>query len=191
MHQRVLCIQRTMKKFISVILISSIYIVTLVRSVLLLDSNLILKVTDHLQINKPIIYDYDDFLNINAKSKLYRKLFLNYQSASFNSINNEEQINFQDKQTFVVLCSTLQNFTWKFFGDSIVLVVSNIKNETDLENLSETIAINAQVYFLDYNSSKLYEAYTINNYKITKFLGLYNARMASRGCCLRALCMVF
>ena len=163
-----------MKKFISVILISSIYIVTLVRSVLLLDSNLILKVTDHLQINKPIIYDYDDFLNINAKSKLYRKLFLNYQSASFNSINNEEQINFQDKQTFVVLCSTLQNFTWKFFGDSIVLVVSNIKNETDLENLSETIAINAQVYFLDYNSSKLYEAYTINNYKITKFLGLYN-----------------
>ena len=164
-----------MKKFISVILISSIYIVTLVKSVLLLDTNLILKATDHLQINKPIIYDYDDFLNINAKSKLYRKLFLNYQSASFNSINNEEQINFQDKQTFVVFCGTLQNFTWKlkFFGDFTVLVVSNIKNETDLENLSETIAINAQVYFLDYNSSKLYEAYTINNYKMTKFLGLY------------------
>ena len=68
---------RTMNKFILVVLTSSIYVITLVESALLTDMNVILKATDHLQINKPIIYDYDDFLNINSKLKLYKKLFLN------------------------------------------------------------------------------------------------------------------
>ena len=166
---------RTMNKFILVVLASSIYVITLVESGLLTDMNVILKATDHLHINNPIIYDYDDFLNINSKLKLYKKLFLNYQSTSFISINTTKEISFQDKQTFVVFCSSLQNFTWKFkySGDFRILVISNIKNETDLENLSETIALNAQVYFLDYDSSSLYEVYTINNHKITKFLGRY------------------
>ena len=162
-----------MLKFVllSVLLIPSIY-VTLAESVLVLDMNVILKATDQLQMKNPIIYDNDDILNINSKLTLYRKLFLNFHSTSFNT----HQIRFHEKQTFVVFTSKIQNFTWKlkYFGGFTILVVSNIKNETDLENLSETIAINAQVYFLDYNSSSLYEAYTINNYKITKFLGIYN-----------------
>ena len=155
---------------LSVLLIPSIFII-LVESVLVLDMNVILKATDQLQMKNPIIYDNDDILNINSKLALYRKLFLNLHSTSFNT----HQIRFHEKQTFVVFTSKMQNFTWKlkYFGGFTILVVSNIKNETDLENLSETIAINAQVYFLDYNSSSLYEVYTINNHKITKFLGRY------------------
>ena len=156
---------------VSILLISSIYITLVVGSVLV-DMNVIIKATDQLQMNNPLIYDDDDILSINLKLKLYKKLFLNYHSTT---CLNTQQINFQDKKTFVVF-SKLQNFTWKlkyYYGFSTILVVSNIKNETDLENLSETIDINAQVYFLDYTSSSLYEAYTINNYKITKFLGIF------------------
>ena len=52
------------------------------------------------------------------------------------------------------------------------VVVSQIENEVDL--LTVNVSIGEEVYFLDKNTFKIYEAYVINNVHIKRYLGQFN-----------------
>ena len=49
--------------------------------------------------------------------------------------------------------------------------MSEISSELDLQNVK--LEIDEEIYFLDSFSRKLYEAYTVNKIKITRFLGQF------------------
>lgn len=54
------------------------------------------------------------------------------------------------------------------------LVIMSIEDETELKQREIDIPVDKEIYFLDKNSSKIYEAYSINNIKITRYLGHFH-----------------
>ena len=51
------------------------------------------------------------------------------------------------------------------------MVVSKIQNTDDLKNVD--LPIDAEVYFIDVDSLKTYEAYKINEIQVTRYLGQF------------------
>ena len=51
------------------------------------------------------------------------------------------------------------------------MVVSKIQNTDDLKNID--LPIDAEVYFIDVDSLKTYEAYKINEIQVTRYLGQF------------------
>ena len=51
------------------------------------------------------------------------------------------------------------------------MVVSKIQNTDDLKNID--LPIDAEVYFIDVDSLKTYEAYKINEVQVTRYLGQF------------------
>ena len=54
------------------------------------------------------------------------------------------------------------------------LVITSIEEEKELKLKEISIPIDKEVYFLDQNSLKIYEAYSVNNIKITRYLGQFD-----------------
>ena len=77
--------------------------------------------------------------------------------------------NYNEYECIVVFTNTLNSFKWKFHTKKVALVITEIHKDTDWNNLD--IRIDEEVYFLDRNSLKLYETYSINNVQITTYLG--------------------
>ena len=65
----------------------------------------------------------------------------------------------------------MQNFHWEIHTEVAALVVSKIQNSTDFEHIN--IPLDAEVYFVDYNTFKVYESYTINQILTTRYLGKF------------------
>ena len=51
------------------------------------------------------------------------------------------------------------------------MVVSKVQNTDDLKNVD--LPIDAEVYFIDVDSLKTYEAYKINEIQVTRYLGQF------------------
>ena len=130
----------------------------------LLSPDIIVDMTEHFKIHNPtIIVNNTNFKTID-QIKLF-KMFMNQ--------GHEISFNFEDSkrnQSFVVF-SQMQNFHWEIQTEVAALVVSKIQNSTDFEHIN--IPLDAEVYFVDYNTFKVYESYTINQILTTRYLGKF------------------
>ena len=54
------------------------------------------------------------------------------------------------------------------------LVIMSIEDETELKQREIDIPVDKEIYFLDKNSLKKYEAYNINEIHITRYLGHFD-----------------
>ena len=130
----------------------------------LLSPNIIVDMTEQFRIYNPTIIVNDTNFKLNDQIKLY-KMFLNRGHVIC--------FNFDDSkynQTFVVF-SQMQNFHWEIHTDVPVLVVSKIQYNADFEHID--IPLDAEVYFVDYDTFKVYESYTINQILTTRYLGKF------------------
>ena len=130
----------------------------------LFSPDIIVDITEHFKIHNPtIIVNNTNFKTID-QIKLF-KMFMNQ--------GHEISFNFEDSkrnQSFVVF-SQMQNFHWEIHTEVAALVVSKIQNSTDFEHIN--IPLDAEVYFVDYNTFKVYESYTINQILTTRYLGKF------------------
>ena len=82
-------------------------------------------------------------------------------------------------QSSVIFTDILTKFKWNNPTYAPILVVSKIATKEDLKEVD--VSIGSEVLFLDGNSFKVYESYTINEIKITRYLGQFrpNNKMAT------------
>ena len=59
-----------------------------------------------------------------------------------------------------------------------VLIIAQIKNEDDLHSIS--LSLNKEVYFLDKNTLKIYEAYEVNHMHVSRYLGIIHEVSSNR-----------
>ena len=116
------------------------------------------------QINQPIIEN--KLLSKNSFIDLMKKLSSSGHSTGFCEKKNHHQY-----QSYIIF-TQIRNFNWTFRTKAAVLVVSDIQNEKDLSNVNASIS--DELFFMDRNSQKVYEAYQINKVQITKFLGKFH-----------------
>ena len=126
--------------------------------------NVIIDVTEHFKIHNPTLIVNDTNLKKIDQIKLF-KMFLNRgHEISFDFADSKRN------QSFVVF-SQMQNFHWKFLTEVPVLVVSKIQNNADFKHIN--MPLSAEVYFVDYDTFKVYECYTINQILTTRHLGKF------------------
>ena len=81
-------------------------------------------------------------------------------------------------QSFVIFTDDLTQFKWNVPTYATILVVSKIESEQDLKEVD--VSIGSEVIFLDWESLKVYESYTINKIQITRYLGKVQANNRSK-----------
>ena len=83
------------------------------------------------------------------------------------------QKQFNQHQSGITFTDDLNQFKWINPTYAPILVVSKIETKEDLREVD--ISIGSEVIFLDKNSLKVYESYTINKVQITRYLGQFKA----------------
>ena len=129
--------------------------------------NEIISIMEHFHIYQPNIQN--SFLSTRDILKLCKKL--SNQNREITKINQSilpyrSIIQFQEISDFNW---TRQNFAQQNKVPN--LVVSKIQDTDDLKNID--LPINAEVYFIDVDSLKTYEAYKINEIQVTRYLGQF------------------
>ena len=116
------------------------------------------------QINQPIIQN--KLLGQNSFIHLLKKLSLKGHSTGFcqNKIHHQYQAQ--------IIFTQISNFKWTFHSKAPLLVVSDIQNEKHLSNVN--VSIRDELFFMDRNSLKVYEAYQINEVQVTRYLGKFH-----------------
>ena len=102
--------------------------------------------------------------------KVKRKLFKIFA-------NRGEMINLNEKivhpnHAFIRCTEDFRNLKLDKLIKKQTVVISQIKNVNDLNAID--ISIGEEVYFLDKNTFKIYEAYTINDVQVTRYLGQFH-----------------
>ena len=124
-------------------------------------------IMDEFQIYQPTIIK-DGMLEIKKMTKVVKNL--NYQGYS---------IGFSQKQlsnpyhSDIILTKCLSQYKWNNQTRSPTLVVTKIETKEDLKEVE--VSIGSEVIFLDWDSLKVYETYTINEVRITRYLGHFQA----------------
>ena len=116
------------------------------------------------QVKQPIIQN--KLLNQNSLIHLMKKLYFNGHSIGF--CQNKIQFQYQS----YVIFTKISNFNWTFQTKAPGLVVADFQNEKDLSNVN--VSIGNELFFMDRNSLKVYEAYQINEVQVTKYLGKFH-----------------
>ena len=121
-------------------------------------------ILDEFQINQPIVMN--KMLDTTEFTKVVKGL--SYQGYKIGFSQNE--IN-QYYQSYVIFTDLSSNFKWNQKTNAPLLVVTNIENEVGLQEVE--VSIGSEVLFLDLLSLKVYEAYTVNEMHIVRFLGQF------------------
>ena len=87
------------------------------------------------------------------------------------TINLNERT-FHHNHPFIRCAENIEKFTLNKPIKTPSVIISQIKNENDLRSMD--ISIGEEVYFLDRNTFKIYEAYVVNNMHITRYLGQFH-----------------
>ena len=127
-------------------------------------SNILTAIMDRFQVHHPIIF-VNNFLTVSEQAKLFRDFSKYGVKISFNCYENMDI-----HQSYVVF-SELSDFKWEIQTNAPVLVISRIANEADLSILD--LFVDQEIYFIDWTSFEMYEYYTINELKVSKFLGKF------------------
>ena len=129
--------------------------------------NVISEIMDTFYIYDPIVIDTN--LSMSGKFRLYKKLLNSDHRVSYN-LND-----FQRFQSFIIF-TELENYNiWdEIQTNGPMLVVTKIQKQSDLDRFN--LSIGTEAYFLDRNSLKVYESYTINNIHFTKYLGQFQIK---------------
>ena len=85
---------------------------------------------------------------------------------------NLNQRTFHHKHPFIRCIKNIKKLTLKKPIKTPLVIISQIKNKNDLSSMD--ISIGEEVYFLDKNTFKIYEAYEVNNMHITRYLGQFH-----------------
>ena len=125
----------------------------------------ILDASEKLQMVHPNVHeDEQNILSKKEKHSLVKSLSNNNQLCRFvievENLSNSPLLIFQNKP----------RFEFAFRVRNKALVVSTIKNETDLTNIN--LRIDEEVYFLDWYSKHIYEAYSINSMQVIQKLSM-------------------
>ena len=125
----------------------------------------ILNASEKLQLVHPnVLEDEQNILSKKQKHNLVKSLSNNNQLCRFvtdvENLSNSPILIFQNKPR--------SKFSFRFQNKA--LVISTIKNETDLTNVN--LRIDEEVYFLDWYSKHIYEVYSINSMQVIQKLSM-------------------
>ena len=127
-------------------------------------------ILDEFRIYQPIT----QFDMLKMKEKIEVVKTFNYHGYSFGfSLKQPNQY-----QSSVIFTDDLTKFKWNDPTYVPILVVSKIQNEEDLTKVN--ISIGSEVLFMDWDSLKVYESYTINKIQITRYLGQFQGNDRSK-----------
>ena len=115
-----------------------------------------------------------------AEFVIHHKCFTFSEKAELLKIysNRESMINLNQNsishkhQAFITCTNNLIDINQNKQTNAPVLVISKIQNEMDLNEIK--ISVGDEVYFLDKNNFKIYEAYEINQIHIIRYLGQFH-----------------
>ena len=149
-----------MKKVCFIILVYSFYFVNSYGYGI--PTNVILALMEEFNIINPTILHNNISLNNLQKVKLIKE---------FSNYGHLTSYNVEDNHSIIEFTTHFPNSKWNILSENtpILLVVTQIKNESDLDHIN--LSIDKEVYFIDEFSWKIYETYTINGIHNTKFLG--------------------
>ena len=124
------------------------------------------------KISHPVLAN--TILPVEKTTKLLK--ILSHHGYSISLLRQIEDINKQ-YQSYLIF-SKINDLHWNFRTDAPSLIVTEIQNETDLNQVE--VSIGNEVLFLDRNSMKVYEAYDVNQVHVIKYLGLFQEDDKSR-----------
>ena len=127
-------------------------------------------IMDEFRIYQPIT----QFDMLKMKEKIEVVKTFNYHGYSIGF--SLKQLN--QYQSSVIFTDDLTKFKWNDPTYVPILVVSKIQNEEDLTKVN--ISIGSEVLFMDWDSLKVYESYTINKIQITRYLGQFQGNDRSK-----------
>ena len=125
-------------------------------------------ILDEFKINQPIIRN--TLLDGKDLTNIVKNLCLKGHRINF-SQNVQNHTTDQNTYQSYLVFTNLINFKWKLTSYAPILVVSRIQNQIKLKDVD--VSIGSQVLFLDWFSLKVYEAYSVNNKHITRYLGQF------------------
>ena len=122
-------------------------------------------IMDEFRIYQPFILG--DILKLKEMVEVVKNLNYHGYSIGF----SQKQLHMH--QSCVVFIDDITQFKWNNPTYVPILVVTKIKTEDDLKKVD--ISIGSEVLFLDWDSLKVYESYTINKIQISRYLGQFQA----------------
>ena len=131
----------------------------------LIPSNILTAIMDRFQVYHPIIF-VNNFLTVSEQAKLFRDFSKYGVKISFNCYENMDI-----HQSYVVF-SELSDFKWEIQTNGPILVITEIQEETNLQEID--VNVGTEMYFLDFKSLEIYEAYKINKIHFTRYLGSFH-----------------
>ena len=117
------------------------------------------------------IYQPTILLNNTFEIKNMTQIVKNLSNQGYLIRFSQKQLN--QYQSGIVFTDDLTQFKWNIPNYAPILVVSRIETENELKKVE--VSIGSEVIFLDRNSLKVYESYTINKVQITRYLGQFQA----------------
>ena len=126
--------------------------------------NILLSTMDQFKLNDIIIQK--NCFTLTMKRELF-KIFADREKM----INLNEKI-VHPNHAFLRCPETLRNLTLNKLIKKQTVVFTHIENENELNAID--ISIGEEVYFLDKNSFKIYEAYSINDAHVIRYLGQFH-----------------
>ena len=129
-------------------------------------SNDLITIIDQFRMFTSVIY-YECF-TIAEKIELLKKF------SDRGDMINFYQEAFYPYESFITCTNNLTGFSLKIQTKVPVVVISKIESEIDLKGVD--VLVGEEIYFLDSNTLKLYEAYVINQIHVIRYLGyIYDA----------------
>ena len=125
--------------------------------------NILLSIIDQFRLINIMIQK--DCFALSVKRELF-KIFSDHGEM----INLNDEIG-HTKHSIIRCTETIKNLTFDKSIKTKTVVISQIETENYLNEID--ISIGEEVYFLDKNTFKIYEAYTINNVHVIRYLGQF------------------
>ena len=129
---------------------------------------------EEFNIYQPILF-CDSKVEMDKMTKAVKAL--NYWGYSI-GVSQKGKTQYNPYQSHVVFTDVPTQFKWHSATYAPILVVSRIETEEDLKEVD--VSIGSEVLFLDWDSLKVYESYTINNNKISRYLGQFQANSTDK-----------
>ena len=132
-------------------------------AICILPPKVLVTIINHFNISNPSILGNN--LTVIEKINLFKELSDDGHSTNIH-------LNYSNRYpSFILKVSDIRNFNWEIQTDAPALVLSKIQTERELNSVN--LPIDAEVYFVDQITLRIYEAYAIKNKHISRYLGQF------------------